>query len=139
MVCTFPFDKEKIFMCRIFIAMCVLFITGCKDEPITKPAPPVIVIITPVVDQHYITGDTIHITGTVTYAAPLSEVAVHMEDIAMSNEFFHNHFTAGNATTYDFNSTHIITSNAASEVEVEVAATAKDGSTATKEIKISIN
>ena len=40
---------------------------------------------------------------------------------------------------YDFNSTHIITGNTSSQVEVEVAATAKDGATVTKEIKILIN
>jgi Domain of unknown function (DUF4625) len=125
-------------MNRILIIAGMLFFFGCRHETVIIPEP-VIVINTPENNQHYVKGDTIHITGTITHSVELLEVGVHMTDLSTQTEFFHNHFSAGNATTYQFNSQYPIPDDAKYSLEVEIEATDKYGNTATKERLITIN
>ena len=121
-------------MNRVFIIACIFFAFSCKTDPVAKPVP-VIEINTPASNQNFVIGDTIHITGTVTHSMALKEVAVHMTDLSSNTEFFHNHFSAGNNTTFSFNSEYYkITSSSKSSFEVEVEADDNDGNTAKKEI-----
>ena len=111
---------------------------GCKTDPVVKPTP-VIEISTPTNNQHFVVGDTIRITGTVTHVMVITEVAVHMTDQTTKMEFFHNHFSAGNNTSYTFNAKYGIPNNVKSSFQLEVEATDKDGNVATKELLIQVN
>jgi hypothetical protein len=130
--------NKTIFMNRILSIAGMLLAVGCKHEAIIKPTP-VIVINTPASNQHFVNGDTIHITGTITHSIALTEVGVHMTDLSNQTEFFHNHFSADNSTNYNFNSHYPIPDNIHHSLQVEVEATDKDGNAATKEIVITIN
>ena len=125
-------------MNRILIIAGIFFMVGCKTDPIVKPVP-VIEISTPTNNQHFVVGDTIRITGTVTHVMALTEVAVHMTDQTTKMEFFHNHFSAGNTTSYTFNAKYGIPNNVKSSFQLEVEATDKDGNVATKEMLIQVN
>jgi len=125
-------------MNRLFIITCIFFIVGCKKEAVIKPVP-AIVINTPTDNQHFVMGDTIRITGTITHTIELTEVAVHMTDLATKIEFFHNHFSGGNSLTYNFSSKYPVPDNTRASYQVEVEAADKDGNTAVKEITILIN
>ena len=124
-------------MNRILIIASIFFVLGCKKET-AKPVPD-IVINTPTNSQHFVMGDTIRITGTVTHSIALTEVAVHMTDLSTKNEFFHNHFSGGNQLVFNYSSKYGIPDNTKSSFKVEVEATDKDGNSATKEITILIN
>jgi Domain of unknown function (DUF4625) len=126
-------------MKKLFLfASVLLMMFSCKRETVTK-ALPVIVINTPVNNQHFSNGDTIHITGTVTHTVELTEVAVHMTDMSNNSEFFHNHFSAGNKTFYAFDSKYMLPDDKKTTYKVEVEADDKDGNTTTKELTITIN
>jgi hypothetical protein len=125
-------------MKRILLFAVIAFVAGCKKQTVAKPMP-VIEITTPTSNQHFVMGETIHITGNVTHSIELTEVAVHMTDLTSKVEFFHNHFSAGNALTYHYDSTYPIPDNTKTSYKVEVEATDKDGNSTTKEITITIN
>lgn len=122
----------------ITVIVAVLFIYGCKSDHLEKPEP-AIVFNTPVANQHFFKGDTIHITGTVTHVMSIKEVAVHMTDLTSKVEFFHNHFSAGNTNIYNFNCEYIIPDNIKTSFTVEVEAKDVDDNTALKEMLILIN
>ena len=125
-------------MNKLFLLAAICFVLGCKKDIASKPKP-IIVINTPVNNQHFIIGDTIRITGTVTHTVDLTEVAVHMTDLNTKNEFFHNHFLAGNKLVYNFDSKYPIPDNTKTSFKVEVEATDKGGTAVTKELIITIN
>jgi Bacterial Ig domain len=121
----------------IAIAVACLFL-ACKKQPAAVPEP-LITFTSPAANQHFVKGDTIHITGTVTHDIEILEVAVHMTDNSTSSEFFHNHFSAGNKTYFEFNSVYGITENTKTTFKVEVEVTDKNSHTGQKELAISIN
>lgn len=125
-------------MNSIFLIAMALFIFGCKTDPVAKPVPE-IVIHTPADIQHFVMGDTIHITGTVTNIIALTAVAVHMTDLSSNIEFFHNHFAAGNSNIFHFDSKYPIPDYNKSSFRLEVEGTDKDGNIGSKEILILIN
>jgi|GEM_PF-6245574 len=125
-------------MNRIWIVAAILLLTACKNETVTKPIP-AISIDAPADKQHYVMGDTIHISGNVTHSMPLTEVAVHMTDISNSSEFFHNHFGALYTSNYHFYSFYRISSNASTSFEVEIEATGEDGTSCTKKLTVKVN
>lgn len=114
------------------------FFIGCKTDPIVKPLPR-IEINTPSSNQHFVLGDTIHITGTITHTLPLTEVGVHMTDLSSKIEFFHNHYSGGNTTSFNFDVKYALPNNVKTSFELEVEATDKDLNTATEEIMLLIN
>lgn len=122
----------------ISVIVAILFIFGCKSDHIEKPEP-AIVFNTPVANQHFVKGDTIHITGIVTHLIAIKEVAVHMTDLTSKVEFFHNHFSAGNTNMYNFSCEYIIPDNSKTSFDLEVEATDVDGITGAKEMLILIN
>ena len=67
------------------------------------------------------------------------EVAVHMTNTATGNEFFHNHFAAGNQTTYNFNSVYGIPDLIKATYQVEVEADDVNGNTSKEELTITVN
>lgn len=125
-------------MKRVLVLTAIVFFAGCKKEPVSKPAP-VIEIITPTINQHFVMGETIHITGAISSTVPLTEVAVHMTDLNTRIEFFHNHFSGGNQLLYSYDSFYPIPDNTKTSIKVEVEATDKEGTAAIKEITITIN
>jgi hypothetical protein len=125
-------------MKKLFLFASIVFVLSCKRDTVQKPEP-AIVINTPTASQHFVMGDTIRITGTVTHTIELTEVAVHMTDLSNNSEFFHNHFSAGNKTFYYFDSKYGIPDNKKASYKVEVEATDKDGNSTTKELTISLN
>lgn len=125
-------------MNRIWSVAAILLFTACKNETVTKPIP-VISVDAPANNQHFVMGDTIHISGNVTHSMPLTEVAVHMTDASSSNEFFHNHFGALYTSNYHFYSFYRITSNTSTSFEVEIEAIGEDGSSSTKKMTVTVN
>ena len=113
-------------------------VMACKKQPVAVPAP-VITFTSPAINQHFVKGDTIRITGTVTHDIEMLEVAVHMTDRSTSSEFFHNHFSAGNKTYFEFNAVYGITENTKTTFKVEAEVTDKNSHTGRKELAISIN
>jgi hypothetical protein len=125
-------------MKKVFLYTAILFFVACNKKTTALPAP-VIVINTPSENQHFVNGDTIYIKGNVTHGIELTEVAVHMTNLTSKNEFFHNHFSAGNKTYFEFNSKYPVADNNKTSFKVEVEATDKNGMVATKEMTITIN
>ena len=125
-------------MRKILLLLWLVAGIACK-KAVTLAPEPVIVIGTPSAAQHFMKGDTIHINGNVTHTIEMMEVAVHMTDLSSKSEFFHNHFSAGNKTYYEFDSKYPVTETVKTSFKVEVEATDKDGNAATKEITITIN
>jgi hypothetical protein len=125
-------------MTKLFLVAGICFLFSCSKKDVTPPTPN-IVINTPSDNQHYVKGDTIRITGTVTHSAEILEVAVHMTNTSTNVEFFHNHFSAGNQMLYNFNSVYGIPDNVKATYKVEVEANDKDGNSSTKELTITIN
>lgn len=121
----------------LLLAAVALFV-GCKKETVTKPVT-VIEIITPTANQHFVMGQTIHITGKITSSNALTEVAVHMTDPDTKIEFFHNHFSGGNQMEYQFDSSYPIPDNKKATIKAEVEATDKDGNATSREITITVN
>jgi hypothetical protein len=125
-------------MNKLFLVAGICFLMSCSKKGVVPPVPN-IVVNTPSENQHYVKGDTIRITGTVTHSADILEVAVHMTNNTTNVEFFHNHFSAGNLRLYNFNSVYGIADNIKATYTVEVEANDIDGNTSTKEITISVN
>ncbi len=125
-------------MKKFFLFAGIVCVLACKRETMQK-SEAAIVVDTPTARQHFVMGDTIRITGTVTHTIELTEVAVHMTDLSNNSEFFHNHFSAGNKTFYYFSSKYGIPDNAKASYKVEVEATDKDGNSSSKELTITLN
>lgn len=125
-------------MKRLLVFTAIVLFIGCKKETVAKPTT-VIEIRTPTANQHFVMGQTIHITGKITSSNALTEVAVHMTDLATQIEFFHNHFSGGNQLEYQFDSSYPIPDNKKATIKAEVEATDKDGNATSKEITITIN
>lgn len=113
-------------------------VAGCTKEKVTVPLP-VISINTPANNQHFVKGETIHISGTITHSKVLTEVAVHMTDQGTKVEFFHNHFSGGNMLTFNYDSNYIVPDNTKSTYKVEIEATDLDGTIASREITVTTN
>lgn len=90
-------------MRKLFLVVLVCCLYSCQKNGDIVPSPDIVINI-PINNQHFNKGDTIRITGSVTHSLELTEVAVHMTDIATNQEFFHNHFSPGNKTSYSYNS-----------------------------------
>ena len=125
-------------MKKIMAIAAACLVLACKKQPAALPEP-VITFTSPSVNQHFVKGDTIRITGTVTHDIEMLEVAVHMTDKSTSNEFFHNHFSAGNKTYFEFSSVYGVSENTKTIFKVEVEVTDKNSHTGQKELDISIN
>lgn len=125
-------------MKSVLLLAAIIIFFSCKKDPVTKPVP-VIEIATPTNNQHYVMGETINITGTVSSSIPLTEVAVHMTDLTTKVEFFHNHFSGGEQLAYSYNSFYLVSDHTKNSFKVEVEATDKDGTATSKEITITIN
>ncbi len=125
-------------MKRIMAIAVVCLVIACKKQPSAVPEP-LITFTSPTANQHFVKGDTIRITGTVTHDIELIEVAVHMTDKSTSAEFFHNHFSAGNKTYFEFNAVYGVVENIKTSFKVEVEVTDKNSHSGRKELDISIN
>ncbi|MFN8251889.1 MAG: DUF4625 domain-containing protein [Ferruginibacter sp.] len=126
-------------MKRLLLLAGIYCLAGCKKNETAAASKPQVIINTPSASQHFVKGDTIRITGTVTHTAAILEVAVHMTSLSTGNEFFHNHFSAGNLLQYNFSSVYGIPDLNKATYKVEVEATDKDGNTGTKELAITVN
>ena len=125
-------------MNRLLIIAVMLFLFGCSKDETPKPIP-VIVINTPMENQHFVMGDTIHITGTITHSIPLAEIGIHMTDLTSKVEFFHEHHSVSNISTYNFDTKFVIPSNAKTSFKVEIEAMDTETTEVTKEITITVN
>lgn len=123
---------------RPVLFLFAVIVVACVKEKAGKPLP-VIAIATPSDNQHYSKGDTVKITGRVTHSVALTEVAVHITDLGTNNEFFHNHFGANNQLVYDYSSWYAVPDNSKASFKIEVEATDSSGTSASKEIKITLN
>lgn len=126
-------------MKKIAIIACISLAMGCKKNATPETPLPDIVVNTPTENQHYVKGDTIRVTGIVTYSAELTEVAVHMTNMTTNFEFFHNHFSNVNTKSYNFESKYGVPDLNKATYKIEVEANDKDGNLATKEITVTIN
>ena len=122
------------------VLACICLVLGCKknDTAPAKPVP-VIVVNTPSENQHYVKGDTIRVTGTITCTTELIEVAVHMTDMTTNFEFYHNHFSGVNTMSYNFVSKYGVPDLTKTSYKVEVEGNDKDGNSSTKEIIVTVN
>ena len=126
-------------MKRIYVLACIALLWGCRKNDIPEKPVPVITVNTPVENQHYVKGDTIRITGTITCTTELIEVAVHMTNVSTNFEFFHNHFSGVNTTSYNFASKYGIPDLIKATYQIEVEGNDKDGNSTTKEIMVTVN
>jgi hypothetical protein len=128
-------------MSRIFFfALLPVILLSCRHQVEVPPKGiAVITIVTPSDNQHFVQGDTIHITGRVTNTVAMTEVAVHMTDLSNNNEFFHNHFSAGYQKTFSFSSVYPVDNPIKTSFRVEVEEQDQNGGTSSKDITISIN
>jgi Domain of unknown function (DUF4625) len=125
-------------MKKFLLFAVISFFISCKKENDASPLP-VIEIYSPNNNQHFIKGETIHVSGTITHKIALTEVGVHMTDQTTKIEFFHNHFSAGNTKTFNYDANYVIPDNTKSTFKVEVEATDADGNSITKEITVTTN
>lgn len=123
----------------LLISAVVSFCSCAYDKSMPSIPLPSIFVNTPSESQHFVNGDTIRITGTVTHTAPLNAVAVHLTDHTTNNEFFHNHFLADNKLVYNFSSEYIVPNNIHTSFKVEVEAEDIDGNESSKDMIITIN
>jgi hypothetical protein len=127
-------------MKKWFIAAFILTLVSCTYQKTSlAPPAPSITINTPFTNQHFVKGDTIRITGTVTHSIPLDAVAVHMTNLNDNNEFFHNHFLVDNKLVYDFNATYVVPDNTKTSFKIQVEAQDTDFTESSKEMIITIN
>ena len=125
-------------MKRILFIVFLFCAASCKKGEAVTIAP-TITINTPISNQHFVTGDTIRISGTITSTIEMTEASVHMTDNATKDEFYHNHYIPSNPTNLPYDFKYKITSSSKTTFQVEVGAGDKNGGIATKEITISIN
>ncbi len=125
-------------MKNTFLFAFVCFIWSCKKN-VSEVSLPEITVNTPFQNQHYIKGDTIRVTGTITYAKELIEVAVHMTNMTTNAEFLHNHFSGVNTMSYNFSSKYGIPDLIKATYKIEVEGNDKDGNFSTKEIMVTVN
>ena len=125
-------------MKQIMAIAAVCLVMACKKQAAAVPEP-LITFTSPTANQHFIKGDTIRITGNVTHDIDLVEVAVHMTDKSTNAEFFHNHFSAGNKTYFEFNAVYGVVESIKTSFKVEVEVTDKNSHSGQKELYISIN
>jgi hypothetical protein len=126
-------------MKKIALLACIYMLGSCKKEEKPEPPIPVITINTPAENQHFVKGDTIRITGTITCTTEITEVAVHMTNTNTNFEFFHNHFSGVNTMSYNFSAKYGIPDFAKATYKVEVQGNDKDGNLGTKEIIVTVN
>lgn len=126
-------------MVKIFFVAGALFMVSCKNEAVVEKQKPTISITMPVANQHYVTGDTIHITGLVSHHIGLEEIPVHMTDMTSNSEFFHNHYSPAGATSFNFDAKYFVSNTTHTSFKVEVEAVDVEGTTAEKEFLIMVN
>jgi hypothetical protein len=116
-----------------------VFLFACKYDKPDDSTPPLVVINTPFLNQHFVTGDTIRITGLCTDNKELDEVPVHITDEATRQEFFHNHYGLIHSSTFNVNTFHVVTTTARTRYTVAIEAKDIDHNKAEKEVIITIN
>jgi hypothetical protein len=126
-------------MKKICIFACIALLWSCKKDDVPEKPIPVITVNTPAENQHYVKGDTIRVTGTITCTTELIEVAVHMTDLNTGLEFFHNHFSGVNTMSYNFSSKYGIPDLIKTSYKIEIEGNDKDGNSTTKEIMVTVN
>jgi hypothetical protein len=125
-------------MKKIMMIAAACFVLACKKQPVAVQEP-LITFTSPAANQHFVKGDTIRITGNVTHDIEMVEVAVHVTDKNTNAEFFHNHFSAGNKTYFEFNAVYGVVENTKTSFKVEVEVTDKNSHSGQKELDVSIN
>ena len=125
-------------MKQIMAIAAVCLVMACKKQAPAVPEP-LISFISPAANQHFVKGDTIRISGNITHDIEMVEVGVHMTDKTSNAEFFHNHFSAGNKTYFEFNAVYEIIENTKTGFKVVVEVNDKNSHTGKKELDISIN
>jgi hypothetical protein len=126
-------------MKRILLVACISLVLGCKKNEVPEKPVPVITVNTPAENQHYVKGDTIRITGTITCTTELIEVAVHMTNVTTNFEFFHDHHSGVNTTSYNFSSKYGIPDLIKATYKIEIEGNDKDGNSTTKEVLVTVN
>ena len=116
----------------------MFFLLSWQKNSDLTPIPEIAINI-PINNQHLNKGDTIRIIGSITHSLELTEVAVHITDMATNQEFIHNHFSPGNKTSYSYNSKYGINETTKSSFKVEVETKDSNGKMFTKELLITIN
>lgn len=122
----------------ILAILTILTLLSCShdDDTIGRP---VITVNTPTDNQHFVKGETIHITGKVTDAYPLTEVGVHMTLPNSTNEFFHNHFSANNQQEFIIDASYTIVESITTNFILHIEAEDRSGGKTEKEISLRIN
>lgn len=126
-------------MLKLFAFAAIALLIGCKHEKVPGQPVPEITITSPAPNTHFSNGDTIHIAGMVTHSIAITEVGVHMVDLSNDNEFFHNHYSAGNATSFEFDAEYVIPNDVTTTYRIEVEVTDVNNNLATEDIEIRIN
>jgi hypothetical protein len=126
-------------MQKIYALACIVLLWSCKKNDVPEKPVPVITVNTPAENQHFVKGDTIRVTGTITCTTELIEVAVHMTNVGTNFEFFHNHFSGVNTKSYNFSSKYGVPDLTKATYKIEIEGNDKDGNTAMKEILVTVN
>ena len=126
-------------MKKVYILAGLALLWSCKKNDAPEKPVPVITVNTPGVNQHFVKGDTIRVTGTITCTTELIEVAVHMTDLNSGLEFFHNHFSGVNTMAYNFSSKYGIPDLIKTSYKIEIEGNDKDGNSTTKEVMVTVN
>jgi hypothetical protein len=111
-----------------------LFLTGCKkDEETGDSQMPAIKLMAPINNQAFASGQTIHITATISDNSVIREV--HLEIINTTTGVFltHEHYTP-NAGSYELSKTFVAQANSSYKIKVE----AEDGSRNNAKSEVSV-
>jgi hypothetical protein len=127
-------------MKRILILLIIsVFLFSCKHDVAGDIERPSITIFTPVENQHFVTGDTIRITGICRDNQELDEVPVHITDEDSHQEFFHNHYGLLHTASFSFDTYYVVTTTASTKYSIGVEAVDVAGHIVEKEVEVDIN
>lgn len=123
----------------LFLLAIPVFLVSCEHENKGDITFPTVIIYTPVEHQHFVTGDTIRITGLCRDNEELDEVPVHITDEDTHQEFFHNHYGLIHSNTFTVDTYYVVTTTAHTKYSIVVEAVDMSGHTVEKEVEVDIN
>jgi hypothetical protein len=127
-------------MKRFFLFLVIpVFLFACKYDKPDDSTPPQVIINTPVPNQHFVTGDTIRITGVCTDDKELDEVPVHITDEITHQEFFHNHYGLIHSSSFIVNTYHVVTATTRTRFTVAIEAADIGRNRVEKNVEVTIN
>lgn len=128
-------------MLRNLLLFWALFLSlfSCKHENAGDKVRPVITMANPIPAQHFNTGDALPIRGLVEDNQRLKEIPVRITDENTQVLFFSNRYGPLQSSTFNIDTSYVITTTATTRLSVVVEAEDQAGNKVQKEIVVNIN